>query len=140
MRELAEVTKGDDATAPATAADARVEDDASGDLIFDTLWSRVVEAWEDDKTHGALLEYALRKEQLPEAAGRYRALLEDPAKGAKAKKRLDAIVLAAMQLMQSMKTPPRPKLPWWVTALVVALCFLALAWVASIVLAAHGRR
>jgi hypothetical protein len=119
---------------------AKVDDESeSGDLIFDTLWNRVLEAWDDDKTHGALLEYALRKEQLPAAAGRYRALVDDPEKGPKAKKRLDAIVLAAMQLMQSFKTPPRPKLPWWVTVLVVCMCFLALAWVASVVLTAHRR-
>jgi hypothetical protein len=122
---------------PAPKPDA--DDDESGDLIFDTLWSRVLASWEDDKAHGALLEYALRTEHLPEAAGHYRALLNDPVKGPKAKKRLDAIVLSAMQLMESFKTPPRPKLPWWVTLLVVCMCLLALAWVASVVLNAHRR-
>ena len=39
--------------------------------ILDALWARVLEAWDDDKPHHALLEYALRAQKLPEVAGRY---------------------------------------------------------------------
>jgi hypothetical protein len=82
---------------------------------FETLWQRVLDQWDDDKQHAALLEFALRTEQLPEAAGRYRALKDDPAKGERAQKRLDAIVVAATQLMMSMKTPPQTKVPLPIT-------------------------
>lgn len=98
------------------------------DLIFDTLWSRVLEAWDDDSTHAALLDYALRTENLPTAAGRYRALKDDPDKGETAKKQLDAIVLTATQLLFSMKTPPRPNVPWAFVGAVALLCALALGW------------
>jgi hypothetical protein len=87
----------------------------TGDAIFDALWARVMASWEDDKVHGALLEYALKSERLPDAAGRYRALKDDPEKGARAKRRLDAIVLAATQLMLAMKTPPNVKVPLPIT-------------------------
>ena len=32
----------------------------TGDLVFDTLWKRVLEAWDDDKPHVAILDYAIR--------------------------------------------------------------------------------
>jgi len=87
----------------------------SADAGFEALWQRVVDQWDDDKTHAALIEFALRTEQLSEAAGRYRKLKDDPTKAAGAQKRLDAIVLAATQLMMSKKTPPRAKVPLSIT-------------------------
>lgn len=89
---------------------------------LEILWARTLEAWDDEKTHAAVLEYALRTECLPEIAGRYRALKDDPDKGAIAKKRIDAIVAAATQLMLAQKTPPPPKTPAWITALVAVVC------------------
>jgi hypothetical protein len=85
------------------------------DAGFEALWQLVLDHWDDDKAHAALIEFALRTEQLPEAAGRYRKLKEDPAKAERAQKRLDAIVVAATQLMMSMKTPPRSKVPLPIT-------------------------
>ena len=68
------------------------------------------------------LKYALRAQHLPDAAGRYRALAEDPAKGAVAKKKLDAIVIAATQMMLAMKsTPGRGKVPWPITLSALAI-------------------
>ena len=94
------------------------------DLAFEALWKRAVDAWDDDKVHSALLEYALRAQRLPDTAGRYRALREDPVKGPRAKKQLDAIVLAATQMMLAMKSPPRTKIPLPITlsALGLFLC------------------
>ncbi len=100
------------AGATATAA-ANAEE--TGDLVFDTLWGRVLAAWDDDKTHGAALEYALRAHRLPELAGRYRALADDPEKGTRAKKRIDGIVVAATQIMLSTKTPKLEKTPSYLT-------------------------
>jgi hypothetical protein len=108
----------DTASAPGEAAPP----DATGDLVFDTLWSRVLEAWDDDRTHAALIDYSLRAQRLPDAAGRYRALAGDPAKGAVAKKKLDAIVIAATQMMLAMKSPAaRGKVPWPITLSALAI-------------------
>jgi hypothetical protein len=100
--------------------------DATGDAALEALWQRVIEAWDDDKPHAALLEYALRTEHLPEVAGRYRALKDDPERGERAHKRLDAIVVAATQLMMSMKTPARTKVPLPITLSAFGLFFFAL--------------
>ena len=100
------------------------------DVVFQALWKRVIEAWDDDKPHQAALSYAISNEMLPEIAGRYRKLMDDPEKSARAKKKLDGIVLAATQMLMATKTPPREKVPWQWTAsaavfMVVVLSFLA---------------
>jgi hypothetical protein len=82
------------------------------DAIFEVLWKRTLEAWGDDKPHAAILEHALKSEQLPDLAGRYRALKDDPEKGARAQKKIDGIVIAATQMLVATKTPPRTKTPW----------------------------
>jgi hypothetical protein len=113
------------------------EGDEASDVGFETLWTRVLEAWDDEKPHQAILEYALRTERLPDLAGRYRALKEDAEKGARAKQKIDALVNAATQMMLSMKTPPRVKPPasLTLTAFAIAAVLMALlAW------AAFGRR
>ncbi len=102
----------------------------TGDVALEALWQRVVDAWDDDKTHAAILEYALRTEHLPEVAGRYRALKEDPAKAERVEKRLNAIVVAATELMMSMKTPARTKVPLPITLSAFAIFLLALVFVA----------
>ena len=101
------------------------------DIIFDTLWSRVIAAWDDDKTHAALLDYALRNERLPDAAGRYRALKDDPEKGAVAKKKLEGIVVAATQMMLAMKSPAaKMKVPWQITLTAFAIMAFILMMIA----------
>ncbi len=110
----------------ATSTDA----DASGDVIFDTLWGRVLDAWDDEKTHAALLDYALRAEKLPETAGRYRTMKADPVKGERATKKLGAIVLAAESMLMEMKTPRAQKVSWQVTMSAFVVSALLLMWVA----------
>ena len=105
-------------------------DEATSDPVLEALWKRVVEAWDDEKTHAALLDHALRAQLLPEIAGRYRALADDPEKGALAKKKLDAIVLAATQMLMSMKTPKPGKTPLPITLSAVGICALLLSWLA----------
>jgi hypothetical protein len=107
------------------------------DAIFETLWGRVLEAWDDDKPHQAILDYALQAERLPDLAGRYRALKDDPAKGEHAKKRIDAIVNAATQMMLAMKTPRREKPPASLTLTAFAIAMLVMALLAW---AVFGRR
>jgi hypothetical protein len=107
-----------------------VADEPSTDPVLEALWKRVLEAWDDEKTHAALLDHALREQLLPEIAGRYRALADDPDKGALAKKKLDAIVLAATQMLMSMKTPKPGKVPLPITLSALGICAVLLSWLA----------
>lgn len=114
---------------------ADIDEDLSGDALLERLWARVLEAWDDDKPHAALLEYALRTERLPDVAGRYRALKDDPAKGERAQKKLNGIVVAATQLLFAMKTPAAPKKgPWAMTLLAAIVCLAMLAWLTYAIL------
>lgn len=106
------------------SADASEDSDA----VLEALWSRVLEAWEDDKPHHAALDYALKAQKLPELAGRYRALKDDPEKGARAQKKIDGIIVAATQMMMATKTPPRTKTPWQWTASVAIASAIVCAW------------
>jgi hypothetical protein len=100
------------------------------DVVFETLWGRVLEDWENDKPHQAVLEYALRAERLPDLAGHYRQLKDDPAKREKAQKRMDALITAATQMMLSMKTPPRTKPPASLTLSAFAIAAFVMALLA----------
>jgi hypothetical protein len=117
--------------APSASGGPATDDDAptgSPDGIFDGLWKRVVERWDEDKPHQAILKFAIDTQRLPDLAGRYRKLKDDPAKEARAQKKIDGIVIAATQMLMSMKTTPRPKIPWQWTASVAVVCFLVLIW------------
>jgi hypothetical protein len=116
-----------------------VEEDETRDPLLEKLWQRVLEDWDNDKVHSALLEHAVRTHALPEIAGRYRALSDDPAKTELAQKRINAILLAATEMLMSMKTPPRAvtKVPLPITLTAVAICVTLLGWLA---LALWGRR
>jgi hypothetical protein len=111
---------------------AAVPDDEADptDAVLEALWKRVLEAWDDDKTHAALLDHALREQRLPDIAGRYRALVDDAEKGAVARKKLDAIVGAATQMLLSMKTPKPGKVPLSITLSAVGICAILLSWLA----------
>ncbi len=112
-------------------------DDAGADALFTALWNRALEAWDEDGPHRALLEHALKAELLPDLAGRYRALKDDPVKGPRAQKQIDRIVAAATQLMFAMKTPPPTKTPisWTISA---GLFFLVVVgWLAYALLKRH---
>ncbi|MGH7293778.1 MAG: hypothetical protein ACRELB_02540 [Polyangiaceae bacterium] len=106
------------------------EPTTSSDAVLEALWKRVLDAWDDDRTHAALLEHAVREQQLPEIAGRYRALGDDPARGPLAKKKLDAIVLAATQMLMSMKTPKAGKVPLPITLSAFGVSAILLGWLA----------
>lgn len=107
------------------------------DALFEALWKRCLEAWDDDKPHQAILQHALKSEKLPDLAGRYRALKDDPEKKARAEKKLDGIVAAAMQMMMMTKTPAVTKTPWQWTASVAVVCVVVIAWLAWKVLFRH---
>jgi hypothetical protein len=104
------------------------------DALLEALWAKVLDSWDEDKAHAAVLEYAITAEKLPDLAGRYRLLRDDPVKGERARKRLDAIVIAATQLMANMKTPPGTAIPLSITLSAAGIFLFAVAFVAYAVL------
>ena len=107
------------------------------DVVFQALWARVLEAWDEDKPHQLALTYAIEHEMLPEIAGRYRKLLDDPVKGERAKKKIGGIVVAATQLLMATKTPTREKVPWTWTASVALFMVVVLSFLAYKILGHH---
>ena len=110
--------------------DPESADGRSSQESFNALWSRVLERWEDDRAHTAIVELALRTGELPELAGRYRALANDPQRGAVAKRQLDAVVGAATTLLWSTKTPAPGKVPVPMLLSAAGICLVLLAWLA----------
>lgn len=113
------------------------EDAASDDPVFLALWKRALEAWDEDGPHRALVEHALKTQQLPDLAGRYRALKDDPAKGERAQKQIDRIVAAATQLMFAMKTPAPTKTPLSWTLSAGLFFLLVIGWLAYTLVHRH---
>jgi hypothetical protein len=115
-----------------------VSDEPSGDTLFEALWSRCVEAWDDDKPHTAILDHALKTQALPELAGRYRKIKEtDRDKAARAEKKINGIVVAATQILMSQKTPARTKTPMSWTLSVGVFVMIVVLYLAY---ALYGRR
>jgi hypothetical protein len=100
------------------------------DPIFDALWQKTLDAWDDDARHAAVLEHALREKTLPELAGRYRALRDDPERAEMAQKRIDAILTAATQMLFTMKTPKPTATPSWLFWSALLTCAVMLMYVA----------
>jgi hypothetical protein len=111
--------------------------DDARDPVLDALWTRVLDAWDDDRPHAALLEHAVRAQCLPEVAGRYRELTSDAVRGTRAKAKLEGVVVAATQMLLSAKTPKPGKTPLSITLSAVAVCLLLLGWLALAVLGRH---
>lgn len=107
------------------------------DAMFNALWARVLEAWDEDKPHQAALSYAIDKEMLPEIAGRYRKLIGDPQKGERAQKKINGIVVAATQLLLATKTPAREKTPWQWTASAALILIIVVSFLAYKILLRH---
>jgi hypothetical protein len=102
----------------------------SPDPLLEALWTRVMEAWNDEKAHAALLAYASRARLLPDIAGRYRERSLDPQHAATAKRQLDAIVESATVSMLSMKMPRPERPPLAMTLSAFGVCLVLLAWLA----------
>lgn len=107
------------------------------DAVFESLWTRVLEAWDDDKPHAALLDHAVRTQSLPTLAGRYKSLVSDPTRGARAQQRLDALVAAAIAMLESTKMPEITGTPRSWTLSVAVACLLAIAYVVYRVTSLH---
>ncbi|MFO0742041.1 MAG: hypothetical protein U0270_39450 [Labilithrix sp.] len=121
---------------PETSAGA-LEEIGDRDAIFEALWKRCLEAWDEDKPHQAILEHSLKSEKLPDLAGRYRALKDDPDKGARAQKKIDGIVLAATQMLMATKTPAATKTPWQWTAAAAAIFAIVITYLVYALIIPH---
>lgn len=120
-------------------AEASLEELGDRDAIFEALWKRVLEAWDEDKPHQAILEHSLKSEKLPDLAGRYRALKDDAEKGARAQKKIDGIVAAATQMLLATKTPAVTKTPWTWTAAAIAFFTIVIAYLLWALVIPHRR-
>ncbi|HYQ42234.1 MAG TPA: hypothetical protein VER11_09700 [Polyangiaceae bacterium] len=75
------------------------------DSAFEALWKSVLDRWDDERTHGAFLEYCQITDQLPEAAARYRGMKGDRDRSAVAEKRLAGITIVALAKLHATRTP-----------------------------------
>ena len=115
----------------------QLEELGDHDALFEALWKRCVEAWDDDKPHQAILQHALKAEKLPDLAGRYRALKDDPEKKERAEKKINGIVLAATQMLMATKTPAVTKTPWQWTATALVMFVVVIGFLAWKLLIPH---
>lgn len=76
------------------------------DAAFEALWKSVLDRWDDERAHGAFIEYCQATDQLAEAAARYRGMKGDRDRSVIAEKRLAAITIIALAKMHASRTPP----------------------------------
>lgn len=76
------------------------------DPALEALWKQVLDAWEDDATHNAFLEYCRARDQLVEAAVRYRGMAGDHSRAVIAEKKLKAVALLAMTKLEVSRSEP----------------------------------
>ncbi|HYQ03989.1 MAG TPA: hypothetical protein VER96_35190 [Polyangiaceae bacterium] len=92
------------------------------DAAFEALWKTVLDRWDDERAHGAFLEYCQATDSLAEAAARYRGMKGDRDRSAIAEKRLAGIAIVALAKLHATRTPagrPGRRLG----ALILAGCF-----------------
>ena len=92
------------------------------EAAFEALWKSVLDRWDDERAHGAFLEYCQTTDQLAEAAARYRGMKGDRDRSTVAEKRLAGIAIVALAKLHATRTPvtrPGRRLG----GLVLAACF-----------------
>jgi hypothetical protein len=75
------------------------------DAAFEALWKSVLDRWDEERAHGAFLEYCQATEQLAEAAARYRGMTGDRERAAVAEKRLAGIAIVALAKLHATRSP-----------------------------------
>jgi len=75
------------------------------DAAFEALWKSVLDRWQDERAHGAFLEYCQATDQLAEAAARYRGMKGDRDRSAVAEKRLAGIAIVALAKLHATRSP-----------------------------------
>jgi len=98
-------------------------------MVFDALWTGVVNGWESDERHQSFLEHVARTHAFTEAARRYGALKDDEQRGEEAKKRLSAVTVLATQELFATKSPVnKRRVTNWTYAVGIVVCLGLLGW------------
>src|SRR6188768_1530098 len=92
------------------------------DAVFEALWKSVLDRWQDERAHGAFLEYCQTSEKLPEAAARYRGMKGDRDRSAVAEKRLAGIAVIALAQLHATRSRAAPPVRR-IGNLILAGCF-----------------
>ncbi len=102
----------------------------STDPVFDALWACVEDQWDTPEAHTKILDYALATAKLPELAGRYSAYRDDDARREFASKRVAAITLAALNMLEAARTPKYVRPPWYlvVSAMMIFAIVITFVW------------
>jgi hypothetical protein len=116
------------ADSPYRPSPAQFED--TGDPIFEACWTHVDAAWEDEGAHAAMLDRAIAASKLPELAGRYAKYAGSVTRGEFATKRVTAITLAAVSMLEATRSPKYQRPPWPIvaSAIVIFVCALIFVW------------
>ena len=99
------------------------------DPTLEALWKRVLDAWDDDRAHGAFLQHCQQTDALGEAAARYKGMAGDRDRGAAATKKLEAVSMLAVHTLLAARSEPRRGPPRWLLIVVVILLGGATAWI-----------
>ena len=75
----------------------------------ESAWIELLADWDNDDRHKGFVGLARASARLPDAARRYRALLDDPTRGAGAKRGLDRVLGVAMQALTPQPRDVRPR-------------------------------
>lgn len=90
------------------------------DAALDLLWKHVLDHWDDAASHRAFLEHCRERNELVEAAVRYRGMKGDHARRAQAERQLTAIAAVALLRLESSRSPDRRKPARFLSYLLVA--------------------
>ena len=71
------------------------------DAAFEALWKSVVDRWDDQRAHGAFLDYCQATDQLAQGAACYRAMISDRDRSGAAERRLKSIAAIAMGKLEA---------------------------------------
>jgi hypothetical protein len=98
---------------------------------LDTAWQELSSQWDADERHRTFVALAAALDRLPDAASRYRALRDDPERGAQAKRGLEKVLGAAMaRLSAERRDPPAVRSNY-----LLALTALGCLWIGTLVVA-----
>jgi hypothetical protein len=103
---------------------------STGDPVFEAYWTRVDVEWDDADAHVKMLEYAIASSALPELAARYAKYKENITRAEFAAKRVTAITLAAVSMLEATRSPKYQRPPWPIvaSAAFIFVCALIFVW------------
>ncbi|HEX4338569.1 MAG TPA: hypothetical protein VH062_21840 [Polyangiaceae bacterium] len=77
------------------------------DPVLEVLWKKVLDDFDDDRSHERFIEHCQATRQLLEAAVRYRGMAGDHARGAQAERRLSSVAALALAGLETTREPER---------------------------------